>query len=69
MAERNKRCTTCGSLTLQIISDDKWKEVAIALMSELADRGADPFSAAVRAYNHARNGRWNDVRQELEEQR
>lgn len=34
-----------------------WREVAIALVAEMADMGADPLCDAVLAYNHARNGR------------
>lgn len=44
---------------------DVWRAVAIALMSDLADRGAGPFSPAVRAYNHARNGRMAEAREAL----
>lgn len=36
---------------------DCWRDVAIALMSSLADAGADPLDPAVIAYNHARNDR------------
>jgi hypothetical protein len=38
-----------------------WRMVAIALMADLADAGADPLSPAVIAYNHARNGRWDEA--------
>jgi len=40
---------------------DCWRDVAIALMSSLADAGADPLDPAVVAYNHARNDRTVDA--------
>lgn len=40
---------------------DCWRDVAIALMSSLADAGADPLDPAVIAYNHARNDRTVDA--------
>jgi hypothetical protein len=42
-------------------NDAAWREVAIALASELADTGIDPRSYALLAYNHARNGRMDEA--------
>lgn len=44
---------------------DIWRAVAIALRAELAEHGYDPNSPAVRAYNHARNGRWDQAKEAL----
>ena len=38
-----------------------WRAVAIALASALADEVCDPTNPAVLAYNHARNGRWDEA--------
>jgi hypothetical protein len=40
---------------------EAWRMVAIALASELAEVGADSRCDAVRAYNHARNGRMTEA--------
>lgn len=40
---------------------DAWRQVAIALMGELAERGVDPLAPSTLAYNHARNGRHTEA--------
>jgi hypothetical protein len=45
-----EECSVCES--------DVWRDVAIALVSEIANELLDPNSLAMQAYNHARNHRF-----------
>lgn len=45
---------------------EAWRAVAVALAAVIAENGYDPNSAAVRAYNHARNGRMAEALAVLE---
>lgn len=38
-----------------------WRAVAVALMARLVEEVSDPYCPAVIAYNHARNGRFDDA--------
>lgn len=47
--------------SVPLIEWEAWRDVAIALVSEIADELLDPSSMAMQAYHHARNKRFTEA--------